>query len=50
MGAPVHILGADGPSDYERYEFEWGFRNNVEAGEDIRIVPDRPDLHDVPDF
>lgn len=46
----VHILGAGGPSDYERYELEWGFLNNVEAGEEIRILPDRPDLHDVPDF
>jgi len=46
----VHILAAGGPSDYERYEFEWGFRNNVEAGEEIRILPDRPDLRDVPDF
>jgi hypothetical protein len=46
----VHILGPDGLSDYERYEFEWGFCNNVRAGEEIRILPDRPDLHEVPDF
>ncbi len=46
----VHIVAAGGPSDYERYEFEWGFRNNVEAGEEIRILTGRPDLHGVPDF
>lgn len=39
-------------TDYIRYEFEWGFVYNVEAGEDIRILdltewsgPDLPD-HD----
>jgi hypothetical protein len=25
-------------SDYTRYEFEWGFVYNVEAGEDIRVL------------
>jgi len=33
----VHVVrGAI--SDYERYEFEWGFAYNVTAGEDIRIL------------
>jgi hypothetical protein len=39
-------------SDYTRYEFEWGFAYNVEAGEDIRVLdmtgrasPELPD-HD----
>jgi hypothetical protein len=32
-------------SDYIRYEFEWGFTYNVEAGEDIRVL----DLTDQPD-
>ena len=39
-------------TDYIRYEFEWGFVYNVEAGEDIRVLdltgkegPDLPD-HD----
>jgi hypothetical protein len=32
-------------TDYVRYEFEWGFAYNVEAGEDIRVL----DLTDQPD-
>jgi hypothetical protein len=32
-------------TDYVRYEFEWGFVYNAEAGEDIRVLDltDRPD-------
>ncbi len=29
------------PSDYSRYELEWSYPPNVEAGEDIRILPAR---------
>jgi hypothetical protein len=32
-------------TDYIRYEFDWGFVYNVEAGEDIRVL----DLTDHPD-
>lgn len=37
-------------TDYIRYEFEWGFVYNVEAGEDIRVLDltDRPGP-DLPD-
>lgn len=36
--------GAAALTDYIRYEFEWGFVYNVEAGEDIRVLDltDRP--------
>lgn len=40
----VHVL-ARPLSEYLRYEFEWWYRFNVSAGEDIRIL----DLTDTPD-
>lgn len=43
----VHVVrGA--LSDYERYEFEWGFQDTVAAGEDVRVldVSDLPELAD----
>ncbi|NMH97322.1 DUF6879 family protein [Pseudonocardia acidicola] len=33
----VHLVRGE-LSDYERYEFEWGFTYTVEAGEDVRIL------------
>lgn len=36
-------------SDYIRYEFEWGFRFNVQAGEDIRILDVSDREFDLPE-
>lgn len=37
MRRKVHVVRGR-LSDYERYEFEWGFADNVTAGEDIRVL------------
>lgn len=48
--AKVHVI--DGPlSDYERYEFEWGFTHTVAAGEQVRIYEAQPgELDGLVDF
>jgi hypothetical protein len=55
--AKVHIIApadpAAGPllSDYERYEFEWGFTRTTDAGERVRILHAWPgEFTDLPDF
>ncbi len=48
--AKVHIVHG-GLTDYERYEFEWGFTGTTAAGEDVRIHQARDGvLADLPDF
>lgn len=44
----VHLVGS-AITDYERYEFEWGFAYNVTAGEQIRIGELSPALMSVGD-
>lgn len=39
--ARVHVV-AEPLSDYLRYEIGWSYPPNVDAGEDIRILPTRP--------
>jgi hypothetical protein len=34
----VHVV-SEPPTDYLRFELAWGYPENVEAGEDIRILP-----------
>lgn len=50
----IHIVAPGGLSDYERYEFEWGFAGTVAAGEDVRIldcsVSAWAEVRDVADF
>lgn len=45
----VHLVGSP-ITDYERYEFEWGFAYNVTAGEQIRIGELSPALRRVGDY
>lgn len=48
--AKVHILRGE-PTEYERYEFDWGFNRTVGAGEDVRILEvASTEFPDVPDF
>jgi hypothetical protein len=35
----VHLVNDEPLSDYLRYELGWSYPPNVEAGEDIRILP-----------
>jgi hypothetical protein len=47
----LHIVHGPRLSDYERYEFDWGFRYTVDAGEQVRILQvGQDDLVDFPDF
>jgi hypothetical protein len=39
--AKVHVIVGD-LSDYERYEFEWGFTRTTAAGEQVRIYEAQP--------
>lgn len=46
----IHVVEGE-LSDYERYEFEWGFTRTVRAGEVVRVLEADPGvLTDVPDF
>lgn len=47
----IHVVRGD-LTDYERYEFEWGFTRTVAAGEQVRIFETGCDdfLEEVPDF
>lgn len=45
----VHLVDSS-ITDYERFEFEWGFAYNVTAGEQIRIGALGPALTGVGDF
>lgn len=48
--AKVHVVVGD-LSDYERYEFEWGFTRTVAAGEQVRIYEAQPgELDELADF
>lgn len=49
--AKVHVVVGGELSDYERYEFEWGFTRTVAAGERVRIYDADPgELDGLADF